>query len=113
MAFGGIADFTIQTAASGGSGIIAGGANVLPKLCVKVWNLWTEGQYEKAIEMQKVLSTGDWPLTKTAIAGTKYAIEKEYGYGGVPRKPLQQLTEEQKKYVSDGVEEALKLERSL
>lgn len=32
MAFGGIADFTVQTAASGGSGIIAGGANVMPKL---------------------------------------------------------------------------------
>lgn len=36
MAFGGIADFTLQTAISGGSGIIAGGANVMPKLCVKV-----------------------------------------------------------------------------
>ena len=32
MAYGGIADFTAQTAASGGSGIIAGGANVMPKL---------------------------------------------------------------------------------
>lgn len=29
MAYGGIADFTVQTAVSGGSGIIAGGANVL------------------------------------------------------------------------------------
>lgn len=39
MAFGGIADFTLQTAISGGSGIIAGGANVMPKLCVKVCRL--------------------------------------------------------------------------
>jgi len=30
MAFGGMADFTAQTMGSGGSGIIAGGANVLP-----------------------------------------------------------------------------------
>jgi L-threo-3-deoxy-hexylosonate aldolase len=54
MAYGGIADFTVQTAVSGGSGIIAGGANVLPKLCVKVWNLAAEGKYEEAIELQKV-----------------------------------------------------------
>lgn len=113
MAFGGIADFTIQTAASGGSGIIAGGANVLPKLCVKVWNLWTEGKYEEAMELQKVLSTGDWVLTKTAIPGTKAAIEMEYGYGGYPRRPLQRLGEEELKKIKAGIAEAMKVERSL
>ncbi|TKA77010.1 L-threo-3-deoxy-hexylosonate aldolase [Friedmanniomyces simplex] len=113
MAFGGIADFTLQTAASGGSGIIAGGANVLPKLCVKVWNLWQEGKYDEAIEMQKMLSKGDWVLTKSAIAGTKAAIEMEYGYGGFPRRPLQRLSEEQRKQVQDGIAQAMKVERSL
>ncbi|WPG98626.1 L-threo-3-deoxy-hexylosonate aldolase [Acrodontium crateriforme] len=113
MAFGGIADFTMQTAASGGSGIIAGGANVLPKLCVKVWDLWAQGEYEKAMELQKVLSKGDWVLTKTAIAGTKAAIEMEYGYGGFPRRPLQRLTEEERQKVKAGIEEAMKVERSL
>ena len=33
MAFGGMCDFTVQTLVSGGSGIIAGGANVMLKLC--------------------------------------------------------------------------------
>ncbi|KAK3641393.1 L-threo-3-deoxy-hexylosonate aldolase [Elasticomyces elasticus] len=113
MAFGGIADFTAQTAASGGSGIIAGGANVLPKLCVKVWNLWQEGKYDEATELQKVLSKGDWPLSKFAIAGTKAAIEMEYGYGGFPRRPLQRLSEEQRKQVKDGIAEAMKVEKSL
>jgi len=113
MAFGGIADFTIQTAASGGSGIIAGGANVLPKLCVKVWNLWTEGKYDEAMQLQKVLSKGDWVLTKAAIPGTKAAIEMEYGYGGFPRKPLQRLSEEGRKHVKQGIAEAMKVESSL
>lgn len=113
MAFGGIADFTLQTAASGGSGIIAGGANVLPKLCVKVWKLWGEGKYEEAVEMQKVLSKGDWVLTKAAIPGTKAAIEMEYGYGGFPRRPLQRLSEEERQKVKEGIAEAMKLERSL
>lgn len=113
MAFGGIADFTAQTAASGGSGIIAGGANVLPKLCVKVWNLWTEGKYDEAIDLQKILSKGDWVLTKAAIPGTKAAIEMEYGYGGFPRKPLQRLSEEERQKIKQGIAEAIKIEKSL
>jgi len=113
MAFGGIADFTAQTAASGGSGIIAGGANVLPKLCVRVWKLWREGMYDEALELQKILSKGDWVLTKAAIPGTKAAIEMEYGYGGFPRKPLQRLSEEGRQTVKQGIAEAMKIEKSL
>ncbi|KAF2773925.1 dihydrodipicolinate synthetase-like protein [Teratosphaeria nubilosa] len=113
LALGGIADFTLQTAISGGSGIIAGGANVLPKLCVKVWNLCAEGKWDEAAELQKVLSKGDWVLTKTAIAGTKAAIELEYGYGGYPRRPLQRLSEEEYKQIKAGISEAMKIERSL
>lgn len=113
MAFGGIADFTAQTAASSGSGIIAGGANVLPKLCVRVWTLWREGKYDEALELQKILSKGDWVLTKAAIPGTKAAIEMEYGYGGFPRKPLQRLSEEGRQKVKQGIAEAMKIEKSL
>ena len=113
MAFGGMADFTVQTAASGGSGIIAGGANVLPKTCVKVWNLWAEGKYDQAIAMQKVLSKGDWVLTKSAIPGTKSAIESYYGYGGYPRKPLKRLSQEKVQAVKEGVAEVMALEKSL
>ncbi|KAK7539098.1 hypothetical protein IWX49DRAFT_88312 [Phyllosticta citricarpa] len=113
MAFGGMADFTAQTAASGGSGIIAGGANVLPKTCVRVWNLWAEGQYDKAIELQKVLSKGDWVLTKSAIPGTKSAIQSYYGYGGFPRKPLKRLSADQVEAVKEGVKEVMAIESSL
>ena len=113
MAFGGMADFTAQTLASGGSGIIAGGANVLPKTCVRVWNLWAEGKLEEAIELQKSLSKGDWVLTKAAIPGTKAAIEEFYGYGGYPRKPLQRLSESGRKQVVEGIAEVMKIEKSL
>ena len=113
MAFGGIADFTVQTAVSGGSGIIAGGANVLPKLCVKVWTLWEQGKHDEAIELQKILSKGDWVLTKAAIPGTKAAIEMEYGYGGFPRRPLQRLSAEAREKVREGIAEAMKIEKSL
>ncbi|KAF2139575.1 uncharacterized protein K452DRAFT_254056 [Aplosporella prunicola CBS 121167] len=113
MAFGGMADFTMQTAASGGSGIIAGGANVMPKTCVKVWNLWAEGQFDKAIELQRVLSKGDWVLTKSAIPGTKSAIQSYYGYGGYPRKPLKRLSAEQTEAIKQGIKEVMEVEKSL
>lgn len=113
MAFGGIADFTIQTAASGGSGMIVGGANVMPKLNVHVWNLWAQGKYEEAMEMQTVLSRGDWVLSKLAIAGTKAAIEMTAGYGGYPRRPLQRLSKEEQEWVREGIQEAMRIEDSL
>lgn len=113
MAFGGMADFTAQTAASGGSGIIAGGANVLPKTCVKVWNLWAEGKYDESVALQKILSKGDWVLTKTAIPGTKSGIESYYGYGGYPRRPLKRLSEEKVAFVKEGIREVMDVEKSL
>jgi len=113
MAFGGMCDFTAQTLVSGGSGIIAGGANVMPKVCVKIWNLYTEGKRDEAFEMQKILSKGDWVLTKAAIAGTKSAIQSYYGYGGYPRRPLKRLDEVKTNAIRDGVAEVMKLEKSL
>ncbi|KAF2657089.1 aldolase [Lophiostoma macrostomum CBS 122681] len=113
MAFGGMADFTAQTAASGGSGIIAGGANVIPKTCVKVWNLWAEGKYDEALALQKVLSKGDWVLTKAAIPGTKSAIQSYFGYGGYPRRPLKRLSKEKTDAVAEGIREVLEVEKSL
>lgn len=113
MAFGGMCDFTVQTLASGGSGIIAGGANVMPKLCAKVWNTYAEGKIEEAIALQKVLSKGDWPLTKAAIAGTKQAIQSYYGYGGHPRAPLKRIDQAKADSIAEAIAEAMKVEQSL
>jgi len=113
MAFGGMCDFTVQTLASGGSGIIAGGANVMPKVCVKVWSLYAEGKREEAIALQKTLSKGDWVLTKAAIAGTKQAIQSYFGYGGYPRRPLKRLDKAKVSAIEEGVREVMEVERSL
>ena len=113
MAFGGMCDFTAQTLVSGGSGIIAGGANVMPKVCVKVWDLYTEGKRDEAFALQKTLSKGDWVLTKAAIAGTKSAIQSYFGYGGYPRRPLKRLDEVRTNSIKDGIAEVMKVEKSL
>lgn len=113
MAFGGMCDFTAQTLVSGGSGIIAGGANVMPKVCVRIWELYREGKRDEAFELQKVLSKGDWVLTKAAIAGTKSAIQSYYGYGGYPRSPLKRLEETKTNGIKDGISEVMKVELTL
>ncbi|KAG6105018.1 L-threo-3-deoxy-hexylosonate aldolase [Claviceps sp. LM219 group G6] len=113
MAFGGLCDFTMQTLVSGGSGIIAGGANVMPKVCVRVWNLYGEGKMEEAAELQRVLSRGDWPLTRAGVAGTKKAVEMYYGYGGYPRRPLRMLDEAAWEAVREGIREVMEVEMSL
>jgi L-threo-3-deoxy-hexylosonate aldolase len=113
MAFGGMADFTLQTAVSGGSGIIAGGANVVPRTCVKVWKLWEEGILAEAIELQKVLSRGDWVLTKGAVPGTKKAIELGFGYGGYARRPLKKLTEAETGALKTGIANVMEVENGL
>ncbi|POR36750.1 L-threo-3-deoxy-hexylosonate aldolase [Tolypocladium paradoxum] len=113
MAFGGMCDFTLQTLVSGGSGIIAGGANVMPKVCARVWNLCAEGKRDEAEALQKVLSRGDWPLTKAAIAGTKQAIQSYHGYGGYPRRPLKRLDQARVAAIEEGIREAMDVEKSL
>ncbi|KJK82810.1 putative 4-hydroxy-2-oxoglutarate aldolase [Metarhizium anisopliae BRIP 53293] len=113
MAFGGMCDFTLQTLASGGSGIIAGGANVMPKVCARVWNLYAEGKKDEAQALQRILSRGDWPLTKAAIAGTKQAIQMHFGYGGYPRRPLKRLDEARLKAIEEGIREVMEIEKSL
>lgn len=113
VTFGGMADFTLQTLVSGGSATLAGGANVIPRLCVHVFDLWSQGRISEAVEAQGLLSQAEWVLTKTAIPGTKSALQSYYGYGGLARRPLGRLSKEQAKAVEDGIREAMEVEKSL
>jgi L-threo-3-deoxy-hexylosonate aldolase len=65
------------------------------------------------MELQKILSRADWVLTKSAIAGTKAAIELEFGYGGYPRRPLPKLNEAETRSIKDGIREGMEMEKSL
>jgi L-threo-3-deoxy-hexylosonate aldolase len=113
MAFGGMCDFTVQTLTSGGSGIIAGGANVMPKTCARVWDLYVQGKRDEAEKLQGMLSTGDWVLTKAAIAGTKQAIQTYFGYGGHPRRPLKRLDKARVQAIEEGIKQVMEVEKSL
>ncbi|KAI9710780.1 MAG: hypothetical protein M1828_002122 [Chrysothrix sp. TS-e1954] len=113
LATGGFADIIVQCHASGGSGVIAGTGNVMPKLCARVWDLCAKGEVEKALEMQKVLSRADWALSKGGVGGTKAALQEVAGYGAPVRRPLRGPNEEGKKKIMEQLEEALTIEKGL
>jgi len=41
-----------------------------------------------ALKLQVIIAHADFRITNASIAGTKFLLEKLYGYGGVPRRPL-------------------------
>ena len=113
MCLGGSVDFMLQTLIGGGSGTIGGLANLAPKACIKVMNLYMSGNLKEAQRLQNIVARGDWAAIQSGIVGTKSALESYYGYGGVARKPLPRPTaEDQTKYAKD-FKELVTLEQSL
>jgi len=113
MCMGGSADFTLQTLIVGGSGVICGIGNVAPKACVKLIELYAEGRVAEAQKLQAVVARGDWAAISGGIVGTKSALERYFGYGGVGRKPLPRPTKQENgKYAKD-FEEIVEVEKAL
>ena len=113
MAFGGMADFTVQTWVSGGSGIVSGGANVMPKIVVKVWTLLTEGKIEEAMNLQEFVSRGDWLLGKPGVPATKAVLQKFFGYGGYARRPLRRVSNVEVENLAEKMKEVMSIENGL
>ena len=42
----------------------------------------------EAQRVQGIVARADFTVAKSGVSGTKYLVEKLYGYGGLPRKPL-------------------------
>ncbi|KAJ4130477.1 4-hydroxy-2-oxoglutarate aldolase, mitochondrial [Fusarium falciforme] len=111
--FGGLADCILPALVMGATGVIAGGANVTPRTCAKVFDLWQQGRVEEAREMQAVLARGDWEHTARGISGTKAALNVLFGYEGNPRRPLKNLSEAAVAEMRSGLEELAGLEEEL
>ncbi|KAI0032214.1 dihydrodipicolinate synthetase [Vararia minispora EC-137] len=93
LVFGGFADFLTPSTFVNAHGAIAGLANVAPYTIVKLWELSVAALTDPAAlgeanRLQAIAACGDFTIAKASIAGTKYLLEKLYGYGGLPRKPL-------------------------
>ena len=113
MCMGGSADFTLQTLIAGGSGIITGLGNIVPKACVKVYDLYKEGKVEEAQKLQAVVARGDWGVIAGGVAGTKSGLMSWFGYGGYARRPLGRPSKEEERRWMEMVEEVVGVEKGL
>ena len=113
ICYGGLADFTLMSLIAGGSGTIAGGANIVPKACVRIVELFRQGAFQEAMNAQRLLSSGDGFHTKAGIAGTKIVLQYYHGYGGLPRQPLLGMGKSEADALIKRMEEIVTWEKTL
>ena len=77
----------------GAKGGILAAANLLPKECINVYDLFKTKKYDEAKEIQNKLLAVNKAITATfGVAGLKKAMDWLGYYGGIPRSPLQKLS---------------------
>jgi 4-hydroxy-tetrahydrodipicolinate synthase len=88
--------------ASGGAGWVAATANVAPKLCVQLYDLWCARKIDEAIELQaRLMNLYRALFVETNPVGVKYAMTL-LGLGTVEvRLPLTAIAEENKNRIKE------------
>lgn len=76
----GQSDWLIPALSVGAVGTITGVANLYPKTCVQMYNLWQQGKHDEASALQIKLSVTELGFGKGGINGTKYAVAYKRGY---------------------------------
>lgn len=105
--FAGSTGFLMATTLLGGQGGTLGLANVLPDECVKLFELSKAGDISKAAMAQKILLAPNAAVTSQfGVAGMKAAMDHLGYFGGMPRKPLLPLSEENRQKVISIIEKA-------
>lgn len=69
----------------------------------------------EAQRLQGIVARADYTIAKTSISGTKALLEKLYGYGGNPRRPLPPIAPEAVQAIWDheDTQTLIKVEREL
>lgn len=92
---GGSADFLLQGMVVGGHGTIAGFANLAPRTCVRVIELFERGELAEARHLQAEVAKADWLAIRYGFVGVKAAMAMFHGEGEsaccAPRSPLKRL----------------------
>jgi 4-hydroxy-2-oxoglutarate aldolase len=111
--FGGSADFTLQALIVGGAGVIAGTANLAPKACIRILDLYTQGKLQEAKKLQEIVARGDWVAIRGGFVAVKNALEAFEGYGGRPRRPCAASGSTEVAALKKELAELVSLEREL
>ncbi|KAF4615027.1 hypothetical protein D9613_003119 [Agrocybe pediades] len=120
LVLGGFVDFVVPSAFANAHGAITGLANLFPSAIVQLYKLSEEAKKDLSIlpeaqRIQGIVARADYTIAKASIAGTKALMERMYGYGGLPRKPLPPTAPEaaQALWEHPDVQDAVQLEREL
>lgn len=116
---GGSADFILQGLVVGAQGTISGFANLAPRACVRICQLFEQGRLEEARELQLEVAKADWLAVRYGFVGVKAAMPLFHGAGeascAVPRLPFKPLEEdgEPMGQIREGMASVLAIERRL
>jgi len=79
-ALAGQSDWLVPALSVGSIGVITGVANLYPKVCMQIFDLYQSGKLNEAAELQIELAKMEWGFGKGGINGTKWIVAKSRGY---------------------------------
>lgn len=87
--FAGSASFLMPALVMGAKGGTLASANVVPDLCVRIYELVNNGKFEEARTVQKsILKLNSLVTARYGVAGLKAALDMIGYFGGEPRRPM-------------------------
>ncbi|HEY4907287.1 MAG TPA: dihydrodipicolinate synthase family protein [Candidatus Acidoferrum sp.] len=105
------ADFQILTGSAGtmlaaltvgAKGAILALGSALPEMCVTLYELYRNGEVDKARALQNTLLKASKVIqSEHAIAGIKFVMDQRGYHGGIPRQPLVPLPDAYKQRILD------------
>lgn len=91
----GSAGFLLPALALGARGGILALANIAPRLCLDIYDLFTQGHYEQARQKQlRAIPLNTAVTRRWGVPALKEAMDHLGLYGGPPRSPLMPVTSE-------------------
>jgi 4-hydroxy-2-oxoglutarate aldolase len=91
--FAGSANFLLPALLMGAVGGTLALANIMPRECVEIYDLYRAGRVEEARELQRrVLEANAAVTSRWGVPGLKAALDLMGYYGGPPRPPLTPLS---------------------
>lgn len=95
--FAGSASFLMPALVMGAKGGTLASANVVPQLCVGVYDLVNQGNFGEARTLQKqILKLNALVTAKYGVAGLKAALDMIGYFGGLPRRPMLPIGDNEK-----------------
>jgi 4-hydroxy-2-oxoglutarate aldolase len=119
--FAGQADWLVAGLAVGSAGCVSAFSNVFPKVCSKIYELYTSGKTQEALELHRKAALAESPI-KAGIAPTKHAVSQysatAAGIEGVeeklmPRRPYVPVGEGVRSSVKSAMDRLSEIENRL